>query len=189
MKPSMVHYCPSPSRTIYMCIRWTLWLHSLMGVWKKKSAWSQPEGYTKLTSSQALHWSHFLEILTGTCKACCDSCWCQSQATQEGSWLRRLLNDLGMDAMPAVILEDNQGANGTEKNPACHSRTKHRDIRQHYIRECVQNGRIELKYRPTNELKADILTKPLTKQKFEYLRREIGLFPMSFCLIGTVKKS
>lgn len=98
-----------------------------------------------------------------------------SQASQECVWLRRLLSDLGMDVTPVVILEDNQGAIAIAKNPVDHSRTKHIDIRYHYIRECVQNGQIQVKYCPTHNMKADILTKPLVKQRFEYLRSEIGL--------------
>ena len=101
-----------------------------------------------------------------------------SQAAQEGIWLKRLLSDLGVEAMSTVILEDNQGAIAIAKNPVNHSRTKHIDIRYHYIRECVQNGQIELQYCPTNDMKADIFTKPLTRQKFEHLRGEIGLFPI-----------
>jgi len=58
-----------------------------------------------------------------------------SQAAQECVWLRRLLSDLGMDATPVVILEDNQGAIAIAKNPVDHSRTKHIDFRYHYIRE------------------------------------------------------
>ena len=98
-----------------------------------------------------------------------------NQAAQEGIWLRRLLSALGMKAISTVILENNQGAIAMVKNPVDHSRTKHIDIRYHYIRECVRNGQIELQYCPTNDMKADILTNPLTKQKFEYLREEIGL--------------
>ena len=101
-----------------------------------------------------------------------------SQAAQEATWMRRLLSDLRMEATSTVILEDNQGAIAIAKNPVNHSRTKHIDIRYHYIRECVQNGQIELQYCPTDEMKADILTKPLTKQKFEYLRGQIGLVPV-----------
>ena len=101
-----------------------------------------------------------------------------SQAAQEGIWLKRLLCDLGVESMPTVILEDNQGAIAIAKNPVNHSRTKHIDIRYHYIRECVQNGQIELQYCPTNDMKADIFTKPLARPQFEYLRGEIGLFPI-----------
>ncbi len=98
-----------------------------------------------------------------------------SQAAQECVWLRRLLSDLGMDVSPVMILEDNQGAIAIAKNPVDHSRTKHIDIRYHYIRECVQNGQIQLQYCPTDDMKADILTKPLVRQKFVYLRSQIGL--------------
>ena len=80
--------------------------------------------------------------------------------------------------MSTVIQEDNQGAIAIAKNPVDHSRTKRIDIRYNYIRECVRSGQIELQYCPTNDMKADILTKPLTKQKFEYLRGEIGLVPV-----------
>ncbi|KAM9842570.1 uncharacterized protein ACBR49_013979 [Aulostomus maculatus] len=51
-----------------------------------------------------------------------------SQAAQDGTWLRRLLKDLGMDVKSTVILEDNQGAIAIAKNPVDHSRTKHIDI-------------------------------------------------------------
>lgn len=98
-----------------------------------------------------------------------------SQATQEGVWLRRVLTELGMETTATVILEDNQGAIAIAKNPVDHARTKHIDIRYHYIRECVQNGQIQLKYCCIENMKADILTKPLPRQKFEYLREKIGL--------------
>lgn len=96
-------------------------------------------------------------------------------SAQERTWLRRLLSDLGVEVMPKVILEANQGA--IAMNLVDHSRTNHIDIRYHYVRECVQNGQIELQYCPTNDMKADILTKPQPKEKFEYPRAEIGLFP------------
>lgn len=80
--------------------------------------------------------------------------------------------------MSTVILEDNQGAIAIASNPVNNSRTKHIDILYHYICECVQNGQIQLQHCPTNDMKADILTKPLARKRFEYLRREIGLFPI-----------
>ena len=78
---------------------------------------------------------------------------------------------------PTVIFEDNQGAIAIAKNPVSHSRTKHIDIKYHYVREAVQSGIVNLKYCPTEEMIADILTKPLTKGKFTLLRTKMGLQP------------
>ena len=99
-----------------------------------------------------------------------------STATQEAIWLRRLLTDVGEPLEePIVIHEDNQGAIAMAKNPVGHARTKHIDIRYHFVREGVQNGVIVLKYVATDEMIADILTKPLPKHRFEKLVTELGM--------------
>jgi hypothetical protein len=99
-----------------------------------------------------------------------------SFATQEAVWLRRLLKDLQMCVeKPTILMEDNQGAICIAKNPVYHNRTKHIDIRFHYIREAVQNEVIKLEYCPTNDMIADLLTKPLPKGQFEKLREAMGL--------------
>ena len=99
-----------------------------------------------------------------------------SAATQEAIWLRRLLTDVGESLEdPIVINEDNQGAIAMAKNPVGHARTKHIDIRYHFVREGVQNGAIILKYVATGEMIADILTKPLPKHPFEKLVMDLGM--------------
>ena len=100
-----------------------------------------------------------------------------SLATQEVVWLRRLLDDLqsSLTEQPTVLMEDNQGAIAIAKNPVAHCKTKHIDIRYHYIREAIQNGTICLNYCPTNEMIADLLTKPLSKGQFETLRAAMGM--------------
>ena len=99
-----------------------------------------------------------------------------STATQEAVWLRRLLMDINaLPNGPTVLMEDNQGAIAIAKNPIVHARTKHIDIRYHYIREAVQGRTIKLEYCPTNEMLADILTKPLSKGRFELLRQAMGM--------------
>ena len=99
-----------------------------------------------------------------------------SAATQEAIWLRRLLTDVGESLEgPIVINEDNQGAITMAKNPVGHARTKHIDIRYHFVREGVQNGAIILKYVATGEMIADILTKPLPKHPFEKLVMDLGM--------------
>jgi len=61
------------------------------------------------------------------------------------------------------------------KNPVGHARTKHINIRYHFIREGVQDGAIILKYVATGEMIADILTKPLPKCTFEKLVIKLGM--------------
>ena len=56
-----------------------------------------------------------------------------------------------------------------------HSRTKHIDVRYNYIREAINEEIIQLKYCPTENMVADILTKPLTKGRYEMLRDKMGL--------------
>ena len=99
-----------------------------------------------------------------------------SAATQEVIWLRRLFTDVGVPPEgPTIIHEDNQGAIAMAKNPVGHARTKHIDIRHHFVREGVQNGAIVLKYIATDEMIADMLTKPLPKHRFEKLVTELGM--------------
>ena len=67
--------------------------------------------------------------------------------------------------MPALIFEDNHGAIALANNPVNHQRSKHIDIRYHFIRIEVANGKIVLNYCPTNDMVADVMTKPATKFK------------------------
>ena len=99
-----------------------------------------------------------------------------SSAAQECIWLQRLLCELGKPlGGPTVILEDNQSSIAMARNPQFHGRAKHIDIKHHFVRERVSDGSIELKYCPTNEMVADILTKGLAHQQFSFLREKAGI--------------
>lgn len=66
-----------------------------------------------------------------------------STATQEAVWIRKLLADLHISQKQATkIMEDNQGAICIARNPVAHARTKHIDIRYHYIREALNERTI-----------------------------------------------
>ena len=99
-----------------------------------------------------------------------------SHAAQEATWLRQLLIDIGFaQATPTTVYEDNQGAICLSKNPKSNSRTKHIDIKFHYVRQAVREKMINVEYCPTDKMVADILTKSLPKVKFEELRTMLSV--------------
>lgn len=101
-----------------------------------------------------------------------------SSASKEAVYLKKLLQDLGYPELvekPIKMHGDNLSAIQLIKNPVYHSRSKHIDIRVHYVREVFQNNIIELQYCSTNEMVADILTKVLTKQKHQKLSKLLGM--------------
>jgi len=98
-----------------------------------------------------------------------------------------VLTDLQQEQRGATeIFCDNKATISMTKNPAFHSRTKHIDIRYHFIRDLVAKEEILLEYCSTQEQLTDILTEALSKEKFCYFR---GLFGVcSFELRGNVKE-
>jgi hypothetical protein len=98
------------------------------------------------------------------------------QATKESIWIQRLFKELGRKAEDEKqILEDNQGAIALANDPAYHACTKHIDIRYHFVRECVENGDIALKYCSTKDMVADALTKALPKERHWILLGKMGM--------------
>jgi hypothetical protein len=94
----------------------------------------------------------------------------------QGVWLARLLTDMiGTESGAPELLVDNQSAIALSKNPVFHERSKHIDVCYHYIRECVDEGRIIIDYTATEEQLADILTKALGRVHFLELRDRIGV--------------
>ena len=77
------------------------------------------------------------------------------------------------------LILDNMSAIQMSKNPVFHSRTKHIDIRHHYIQELVEKDIVSLEHVNTLVNRADILTKPLDITHFETLRRELGVCSMN----------
>jgi hypothetical protein len=97
-------------------------------------------------------------------------------AACQGVWLRRLLDDLMNKEEERVVLNiDNKSAISLCKNPVHHDRSKHIDTKYHYIRECVEERKIEDNYVCTDDQLADILTKSLGPLKFLEMRGRIGV--------------
>ncbi len=74
-----------------------------------------------------------------------------------------------------VILCNNQNCIKMTKNLVFHDKSKHIEIRYFYIRDLVHKGAVKLEYMGTDEQVADVLTKPLSRVKFEYFRDKLGV--------------
>jgi hypothetical protein len=96
-------------------------------------------------------------------------------------WLRKLLAGLfDQELDPMVICCDNKSCFKLSGNPVFHDRSKHIEIRYHFIQDKVQKGAMKFQYIPTDQQVADILTKPLEKGKFEAFRDRLRLVHNSF---------
>ena len=83
-----------------------------------------------------------------------------SSAIQEAKFLSQLLNDFLVESSnPVNLYCDNQGAIALAKNPVQHQRSKHIDIRYHFIRQEILKGSVNVMYVTSNENVADIFTK------------------------------
>ena len=89
-------------------------------------------------------------------------------AIQEEKFLRSLYSDMtGNEKDSVALYVDNQGAIALAENPVHHERSKHIDVRYHFIRSEVDAGIVKLLYVPSEENIADLFTKPLSKNKME----------------------
>jgi hypothetical protein len=99
-----------------------------------------------------------------------------SLATREALWLRQLLNDVGLTCHgPTTLNVDNQSAIKLVKNSEFHKRTKHIDIQYHFIREKYVSSEIQVINVPSEFEYADIFTKALPRERFQFLRDNIGM--------------
>ena len=90
-------------------------------------------------------------------------------------WIAQQLRDLGVDLKGIPIKCDNTSAICITKNPIQQSRTKHIEIRHHFVCDHVEKGNITLSFIPIENQLADIFTKPLSPDCFAYIRMELGM--------------
>jgi hypothetical protein len=132
-------------------------------------------GYIFILNGGAISWSSKLQrsVTTSTTEAEYTGL---SYSSKEAIWIRSFLEQLGYKQLePTTIYGDNQSAIALVKNPEFHVRTKHIDIAIHYVRELVEDNLIDIQYISTKEMLADILTKPLPKQRHTEIVRKIKL--------------
>jgi hypothetical protein len=99
-----------------------------------------------------------------------------THATKEALWLRTLIKQLFFPNPDATTLySDNQSAIALTKDHQYHARTKHIDVRFHFIRWVIEEGALRLLFCPTADMVADCLTKALPSPKVKHFAAELGL--------------
>lgn len=76
---------------------------------------------------------------------------------------------------PVIIYCDNTSAINISKNLVLHARTKHIELKYHFMRERIQEKQVRMEHVSSKEQLVDIFTKPLPKANFEYLRGKLGV--------------
>jgi hypothetical protein len=132
-------------------------------------------GYIFMLSSGALSWSSkkqpVIILLTTEAKfVAAASCACQVV------WMRRILEKLGNTQCDSTTLFcDNSSTIKLSKNPVMHGRSKHIDVRFHFLRDLTKERSVELIYYGTRDQVADVITKPLKLESFLKMRELLGV--------------
>jgi hypothetical protein len=93
-------------------------------------------------------------------------------------WIKTNLKDIQFPfEQPFSIMCDNASSINLSKNLVQHSKTKHIPIKYHFLREHVQDPVVKLEYVPFKDKIADIFTKPLPRDSFDYFREKLGVLP------------
>ncbi|KAL9256812.1 Retrovirus-related Pol polyprotein from transposon TNT 1-94-like protein [Drosera capensis] len=98
-----------------------------------------------------------------------------TKAGKELLWLTRFFLEVGMQQEEKVVFCDSQSAIELSKNDLYHSRTKHIDVRFHWLRDAIEKKKMKLKKIHTNKNPSDMLTKTVTKDKLELYCRLVGM--------------
>ena len=134
-------------------------------------------GYAFLLNNGAISWSSKKQscIALSTMEAEYVAC---SSAVQEAVWLKRFLQHLEIDSVSVNLVKiyyDSTAALAYAKDPKYHGKTKHIQIRYHFVRDMVANKEVVLEHISTSRMVADPLTKPISRDLFVSHVKSLGL--------------
>ena len=134
-------------------------------------------GYIVLLAGAPISWDSKRQTVTAT-STCEAEFVALASATSEVIWLKGLIGDIGLGSNdPVTIFTDSQNAQSFCLNPIVSRRTKHIDVKLHFVKDYIALGTIKLVWVGTDEQLADYLTKALPRDKLEKLRAGSGVVP------------
>jgi hypothetical protein len=98
-----------------------------------------------------------------------------SSCVYHSLWLRKLLKEMNFSQKATGIRVDNKSAIELAKNPVHHERSKHIDVRFHFIREYVKNDDVEMTHVASRDQVTDTFTKPLPAELFNKFKKLLGM--------------
>jgi len=141
-------------------------------------------GYVFTLAGGAVSWKSKKQSLVSLSSTEAEYVSC-SEAAREAIWLRRLYHEITKDRLksttPAIqlLLSDSQGAISLAQAPRFSDRTKHIDIKYHFVRDSCANGLVRLGFISTAEMTADVMTKALPRDAHQKHIRGMGLTELS----------
>ena len=132
-------------------------------------------GYTFIINGGAVSWSAKQQAIISLSTTKSEYV-AATYAAKEALWLRSLISQLfGITLNATTLFSDNQSAIALTKEHQYHARTKHIDVRYHFIHWIIKDGKLRLIYCPTEDMVADIFTKALPSTKVKHFATELGL--------------
>ncbi|XP_042019082.1 secreted RxLR effector protein 161-like [Salvia splendens] len=131
-------------------------------------------GYVFTLNGTAISWKSGLQhvVALSTTEA---EYMAMTEAVKEAIWLKGILEDFGEKQDTVEINCDSSSALCLAKHQVFHERSKHIDVRMHFIRDEIQRGEVKMVKISTEHNAADMLTKPLPAMKFKYCLGLVGL--------------
>ena len=130
-------------------------------------------GWVAKLNGDSVSWSSKKQrvVALSTCEA---ELYAEAAAIQEVLWLRGLMEELGLHTHTgSIVYGDNQSTLAVSKNGVKGERTKHVDVKYHFVTQTVEQGAVKLRWVPTTQQQADLFTKALAAPPFELLRKQL----------------
>jgi transposase InsO family protein len=130
-------------------------------------------GWVAKLNGDPVSWSSKKQrvVSISTCEA---ELYAEAAAIQEVLWLRGLMSELGLSTLTgSTVHVDNQSTIAVSEHGVKSERTKHVDVKYHFVTDAVERGVVRLRWVPTSEQQADIFTKALPAPTFLHLRKQL----------------